>query len=181
MLKLSNSQRVILSHASSRPDGSVLPTPTSLNVNARPVIARLIKAGLIAEQPAITDAEIWRVAKDDSQLMLVLTDTGRAASDTNVEAGRGAEGGDKRRRAPGSRRARRDGGARSPTKQDLLVRLLSRRKGASIGELTEVLGWQPHSVRGAISGTLKKKLGLDVASEVVGARGRVYRIVGSVG
>ncbi len=38
-------------------------------------------------------------------------------------------------------------------------------------------GWQPHSVRGAISGSLKKKLGLTVTSENVGKRGRVYRIV----
>ncbi len=38
-------------------------------------------------------------------------------------------------------------------------------------------GWQAHSVRGAISGALKKKLGLAVTSERVGDRGRVYRIV----
>jgi hypothetical protein len=39
-------------------------------------------------------------------------------------------------------------------------------------------GWQPHSVRGAISGNLKKKLGLAVVSDKVEARGRVYRITG---
>ena len=38
-------------------------------------------------------------------------------------------------------------------------------------------GWQPHSVRGAISGSLKKKLGLNIASEKVERRGRVYRII----
>ena len=46
-------------------------------------------------------------------------------------------------------------------------------------EIVEAIGWQPHSVSGAISGALKKKLGLTVESEVVEGRGRVYRIVGA--
>ncbi len=50
--------------------------------------------------------------------------------------------------------------------------------GATIDEIVEVTDWQSHSVRGAISGTLKKKLGLTVESTVVEDRGRVYRIVG---
>ena len=41
----------------------------------------------------------------------------------------------------------------------------------------EAMKWQPHSARGAISGTLKKKLGLDVTSEKDEDRRRVYRIV----
>ncbi len=49
--------------------------------------------------------------------------------------------------------------------------------GATIEEIVEATGWQAHSVRGAISGALKKKLGLAVTSEKVQARGRVYRIV----
>ena len=66
---------------------------------------------------------------------------------------------------------------RPGTKQSLLVDLLSRRNGASIAEAVKATRWQPHSVRGAISGTLKKKLGLIVDSETVDGRGRVYRIV----
>ncbi len=58
-----------------------------------------------------------------------------------------------------------------------MIDLLKRKKGATIGEIVEATGWQPHSVRGAISGALKKKLGLAVTSETVRARGRVYRIV----
>ncbi|WP_420419736.1 DUF3489 domain-containing protein [Pacificispira sp.] len=60
----------------------------------------------------------------------------------------------------------------------MLVDLLKRKRGASIEEVMERTGWQAHSIRGAISGTLKKKLGLDVTSEKVDGRGRVYRIVG---
>ncbi len=68
---------------------------------------------------------------------------------------------------------------RPGTKQALLIDLLTRKKGATIEEIVEATGWQPHSVRGAISGALKKKLGLAVTSEKVGGRGRVYRIAGS--
>ncbi|MDB5540557.1 MAG: hypothetical protein JWQ89_2284 [Devosia sp.] len=41
----------------------------------------------------------------------------------------------------------------------------------------DATGWHAHSVRGAISGNLKKKLKLEVTSEVIEGRGRVYRIV----
>lgn len=67
---------------------------------------------------------------------------------------------------------------RAKTKQAELIDLLKRKKGATIDELVKAIGWQPHSVRGAISGVIKKKLGLTVASETIGKRGRVYRIVG---
>ena len=67
---------------------------------------------------------------------------------------------------------------RPGTKQALLIDLLRRKDGATIGEIVDATGWQPHSVRGAISGTLKKKLGLTVERAVVDDRGRVYRIVG---
>lgn len=60
------------------------------------------------------------------------------------------------------------------TKLDLLTSLLRGPNGASIAELTEATGWQSHSVRGAMSGALKRK-GLAVTSEVtVGVRR--YRI-----
>ncbi len=67
---------------------------------------------------------------------------------------------------------------RKGTKQALLIDLLKRKTGAAIDEIVEATGWQPHSVRGAISGALKKKLGLTVTSDNVEGRGRVYRIVG---
>jgi hypothetical protein len=42
--------------------------------------------------------------------------------------------------------------------------------------MTEATGWQAHSVRGALSGIIAKKLGLKVVSEKLPERGRVYRI-----
>lgn len=65
---------------------------------------------------------------------------------------------------------------RAGTKQALLIELLSRKGGTTIPEIVQATGWQAHSVRGAISGALKKKLGLAVASEAVVGRGRVYRV-----
>ena len=69
-----------------------------------------------------------------------------------------------------------DSSTRNGTKQALLVGMLQRPDGATIEQMTAKTGWQPHSVRGAISGTLKKKLGLAVTSMKVEDRGRVYRI-----
>jgi len=66
--------------------------------------------------------------------------------------------------------------ARAGTKQALLIGLLKRKRGATIDEIAQATGWQAHSVRGAISGTLKKKLGLAVLSEKTDGRGRLYRI-----
>jgi hypothetical protein len=66
---------------------------------------------------------------------------------------------------------------RPGTKQALLIDLLKRKKGATIEKIVAATGWQPHSVRGAISGTLKKKLGLMVTSEKLGDGPRRYRIV----
>ncbi len=62
------------------------------------------------------------------------------------------------------------------TKQALLISLLQRPQGASIAELVQATGWQNHSIRSAISFTLKKKLGLNVTSQRDEKRGRVYRI-----
>jgi hypothetical protein len=59
---------------------------------------------------------------------------------------------------------------RAGTKLALLLELLQRKGGATIAEVTKAMGWQAHSVRGAISGALKKKLGLAVASDKVAGR-----------
>jgi len=61
-----------------------------------------------------------------------------------------------------------------------VVALLRRPLGASLADLQAATGWQAHSVRGAIAGSIKKKLGLTVISEKT-AEGRVYRIAKGVG
>jgi hypothetical protein len=61
-------------------------------------------------------------------------------------------------------------------KLGVLVELLRRDGGAGITELSAATGWQAHSVRGAISGALKKQRGFKIASELVDGQ-RAYRIV----
>jgi len=48
------------------------------------------------------------------------------------------------------------------SKSDLVLRALDRKAGASMDELCKLTNWQPHSVRGFLSGTARKKLGLEV-------------------
>jgi len=62
-----------------------------------------------------------------------------------------------------------------PSKQDVVITMLRQPEGATIDEVASVTGWQRHTVRGVFSGTLKKKLGLTLASAKE-ERGRVYRI-----
>ena len=63
---------------------------------------------------------------------------------------------------------------RAESKQSQLIAMLKLPDGATIVEIAKALDWQPHTVRGAIAGALKKKLGLNVESEKVDDRGRVY-------
>ena len=65
---------------------------------------------------------------------------------------------------------------RTDTKQAQVVSMLRGADGATVDEIAAATGWQRHTVRGAIAGALKKKLGLDVIAERIEGRGRVYRI-----
>jgi hypothetical protein len=57
-----------------------------------------------------------------------------------------------------------------------VIGLLQRPQGATIDEIAASWGWQRHTVRGLISGALKKRLGLQVISEKTEC-GRLYRIL----
>lgn len=61
----------------------------------------------------------------------------------------------KRPRDPGKANA-------APSKSQILLQLLQRPDGATLAELQAATAWQPHSIRGFISGTARKRLGLDV-------------------
>ena len=66
---------------------------------------------------------------------------------------------------------------KSPSKGDVLINMLSRPDGATIAAMMEATGWQQHSLRGFLAGTVKKKLGHSLISQKED-RGRVYRISG---
>ena len=66
--------------------------------------------------------------------------------------------------------------AKRLSKQDQVVAMLRRPEGVTVHEVASLTGWQRHTVRGVFSGTVKKKLGLTLASAEE-ERGRVYRII----
>jgi len=57
-----------------------------------------------------------------------------------------------------------------------VVDLLESEPGATIAEIMTATGWQQHTVRGALAGSITKKLGRSVSSEKIEGRGRVYRV-----
>ena len=76
---------------------------------------------------------------------------------------------------------------REGTKQAQMIAMLKRPEGATVEQLAEALNWARHTVRGAMAGALKKKLGLTITTERVrcvgpnreGARGSysIYRVI----
>jgi hypothetical protein len=86
-------------------------------------------------------------------------------------------------REPSRKPARRAG-----TKQAKMIEMLKRPEGATVEQIAVATGWQHHTIRGAISGALKKKLSLtveatrtrEVGPNKTGAKGSstTYRIVG---
>jgi predicted dithiol-disulfide oxidoreductase (DUF899 family) len=61
------------------------------------------------------------------------------------------------------------------TKTDACLALLSRAGGATLAELQKATGWQAHSVRGFLSGTIKKMAGVTLTSEKSKTGARCYR------
>jgi len=64
---------------------------------------------------------------------------------------------------------------RGESKQAMLIKMLERPEGATIDQMVETTGWQRHSIRGVISGVLKKRLGHSITSER-GECGQIYRM-----
>jgi Protein of unknown function (DUF3489) len=207
MTYLSDAGRVVLSNAAQRDDLSVLPLPETLAIKGgavKNVLAGLTKRGLIRV-----------IDTDGGPERVIITSEGMAAigvePDDEGEAPDPAELDDYPSRGTpadqGAWAARRDDEARAAeraaeanmgtadpkptvrpgTKQALLIDLLKRPKGATVEQIAERTGWQRHTIRGAISGALKKKLGLTIEATRVrnvgpnqtGAKGSttVYRIV----
>lgn len=67
-------------------------------------------------------------------------------------------------------------GARDGSKASQVLELLKRPTGATLAELMKATGWQAHSVRGFLSGTVGKKLGLAVASTKAEDGERTYSV-----
>ena len=76
-----------------------------------------------------------------------------------------------------ARRQRRPVKDRGPSKAQACLNLLRQSTGASLADLQAATGWQPHSVRGFLSGTVRKKLGLNLISEKSADGTRRYSVL----
>lgn len=65
------------------------------------------------------------------------------------------------------------------TKAELVIKLLRRKNGTTLADLQTATGWQAHSVHGFLSGTVRKRMGLPLKSEVTDKGERRYLITGS--
>ena len=158
MIKLSPAQSLLLRTAAHRADGRVIP-PDTLRGGARAkVLTVLLQRG-------------WIEPGDGGHL---LTDTGYAAigqqrpmPPDDVQPMDATDDFQLLEGIP----------IRPGTKLAALVRSLRRPQGATSLQLMLATGWQPHTVRGAISGMLRKKLGLNVVLAHNDSGERVYRVV----
>jgi hypothetical protein len=144
------------------------------------VLSSLIDKGLLKEVRAKRDETIWR--RDDEDRPLTLYATPAAYHALGIEQdvyGPESETSQKPKRKRGAKATKEEPThRRADSKQAQLIEMLKTPKGATIPEIVAAFGWQPHTVRGVIAGSLKRKLGLEVTSEKVEDRGRVYRILG---
>ena len=179
-MKLTDTQLIILSKAAQRDDHAV--AATDKRSATRDAIEALLKAKYLKPIPKIAATTSWPGNDGNAAVSLVLTAKGLKA----IEGGDNDSG--PNNQAEPSTRGKRKGasavdkaekpaepGVRETSKLATLITLLKRPKGAGIDEMCKATSWQAHSDRGAISGSLKKKLGLAVTSSVEGET-RIYHI-----
>ena len=194
MTRLSDTQSIILSAAAQRPDGNLLPLPSSLRGGAAAkVVGALLARGLARED--VTDLQtradsalntVWRNEDDGRDVLLRITPAGLTAIGVEPTADPAAApvaGAPKKRGRPkkaAATSAHTPAAAprktRADTKQAQMIAMLRRKQGATIAQIVEASAWRPHTVRGFFAGALKK-LGLTVTSEKVEGKDRIYRIV----
>lgn len=90
-------------------------------------------------------------------------------ADTNTKQARA------KTKVPGRKAAKTKKAPTNESKTAAVLALLRRKQGATMPELIEATGWQVHSVRGFLSGTIRKKMGLAVESSKEGDQ-RSYSI-----
>lgn len=166
--KLTDTQTTILKTATGRPNGNIEPLPPTLRGGARAkVIEGLLARGLIVDA-------------DDH---LLLTDVGYAAVGKRRSAPKGVQKMD----APDALTKRevihalQKLEATSPTirpgtKLAAIIDAMRQPGGATIAQMMAGTGWQAHTVRGAISGMVRKRLGYEVITEKGADGQRAYRI-----
>jgi hypothetical protein len=180
---------LVLATAAARSDGAVLPFPDGFRVRGRArqlMLEGMITRGLIAERPARDGELAW--AHGDGEFALEITLGGRALvgstdqepssrDDQPPEPATPRDGANVRNLESDARSSTTPA-LRPDTKQALLIDLLRRSEGATIAEIQDATGWQPHTARAAI--TRLKKKSLVVTSAVRGDRTRAYHLIPNI-
>ena len=153
MTKLSDTQTIILSRAAQTESHIALPLPDSLRGGAAAkVVGAMLAKGFLEEVEANMRKGdlVWRETGDGHGVTLMATDAGLAAIGIERESAN---------TAPTADQAPKAHTPRVGTKQATLIAMLSAPDGATIEELAAATQWMDHTVRGAMSGALKKGLG----------------------
>ncbi len=176
MTKLTETQTIILSAGAQRLENIALPLPKGLaGAAAKMAVTKMMEHGWLQEVDAnLRKGEpLWRETGDGHGTTLVVTEAGLLAigiapvKAMAMSSTRGTAQAEPVAKPPTPR---------AGTKQALLITILQRSDGASMDEIVVATQWLAHTARGAISGALKKKLGLVVTAERIEGRGTVYRI-----
>jgi len=182
MAKLTDTQLIVLSKAGARDDGIAM-MPEGLNkAAAAKVGASLVSRKLMREVRSKPDMPVWREDAEGRGTSLVITREGRDAigiedsqSDSSTEATTVKEWS----RGVGQQRSPRDRSTtvdepRSGSKQALIIKMLSRKSGATLEALVEATGWLPHTTRAALTGLRKR--GYTVLLKRQDGKPSIYRI-----
>jgi len=188
-MSLSDTQAIILSTACAREGGFLLPITAALKGGAvNMVLGSLIKKELAEEISAEPGMPVWCEDEDGNPLTLRATPAAYEAlgivADTRADTAPEEEPATDMADEPETRLQSPDTATegqpvrkmRQGTKQEALIDMLKRPEGASVAEIAAEFFWASHTVRGAIAGALKKKLGLTITSEKHESRGRIYKI-----
>ena len=189
MTNPSDTQSLILSRAATRPGNLALPLPDGLvGAAAKMVVGKMIARGWLEEVEAnLRRGEpMWRETGDGHGTTLIATEAGLeaigiepvvACAVANVRKARPKpEPEPEPVQTPDDSESVKPVAIRPGTKQAQIIAMLQRPEGATVAEMVAATGWLDHTVRGSISGTLKKKLGLPISAEKAEGRGTVYRL-----
>ena len=178
MTKLTETQTTILTAGAQRSDNIAMPLPKGLaGAAAKMAVTKMIECGWLQEVDAnLRRGEpLWRETGDGNGTTLVVTDAGLLAIGVEPVLAETKVAIQKHKDAATSSKVPKP---RAGTKQAMLITLLRAPDGATMDEIIAATGWLAHTARGAMSGALRKKMGLVVMSAKEGDRGRVYRING---
>jgi hypothetical protein len=181
----SDTQSLILSRAATRPGNLALPLPEGLvGAAAKMVVGKMIARGWLEEVEAnLRRGEpMWRETGDGHGTTLIATEAGLEAIGIEPVVASAVASARKAKAKPNAAQTPDDTDTAKPvairpcTKQAQIIAMLQRPGGATVAEMVVASGWLAHTVRGCISGALKKKLGLPIKAEKVEGRGTVYRV-----